>query len=239
MATWSIFLLRGTQSFVQRGLVRFTRGVLVAPSSTIATCITGSRPIMSLLSSRAQFQELRDRLDQPHNTSGSVKQTLAEFTRCACKILPSVLLLLVYDLAVAEESILRDLLRPAVLVHYIPMVPFVILLVSSRDFHIRTAKFLDILGNPPVRRWEFDMALLDTLVPDQTDVWVIWKKRVADRITHEVEISFAPTLPSFGGQRQKHLKDLLDQAQLGYGVYRRFYDWHVPLYSTALSTVTS
>jgi len=120
---------------------------------------------------------------------------------------------------------------------------------SARNYPIRTAKFLDALGNPRVRKWQFDTlaaaatfqclvlcrgtprpirsidvpALLDLLVPDQRDVWKAWKERVADRIVHETEILYAPTIPTFGDERQQQLKDLLDQAQSGDYAYMRFY----------------
>ena len=119
----------------------------------------------------------------------------------------------------------------------------------ARSYPIRSEKFLDALGNPPVRKWQFDTpvaaatfqclvlcrgiarpirsidvpALLDMLVPDQRDVWKAWKERVADRIVHEADILYAPTIPTFGDERQQQLKDLLDQAQLGDDAYRHFY----------------
>ena len=132
---------------------------------------------------------------------------------------------------------------------------FLIVLFSAgyrtRNYPIRSAKFLDALGHPHVRKWEFDtlaaaatfqclvlchgitrpirnidvLALLDMLVPDQRDVWKAWKERVADRIVHETNISYAPSIPTFGDERQQQLKALLDQAQLGDYAYRRFYVW--------------
>ena len=122
---------------------------------------------------------------------------------------------------------------------------------KDRNYPIRTAKFLDALGNPRIRKWQFDTlaaaatfqclvlcrgiarpirsidvpALLDMLVPDQRDVWKAWKARVADRIVHETEILYAPTIPTFGDERQQQLKDLLDQAQLGDDAYMRFCVW--------------
>ena len=126
---------------------------------------------------------------------------------------------------------------------------------KTRNYPIRTTRFLDALGHPRVRKWQFDTlaaaatfqclvlchgiarpirsfdvpALLDMLVPDQRDVWKAWKDRVADRIVHEMDISYAPTIPTFGDKRQQQLKDLLDQAQLGDEAYRCFYVWpHVP-----------
>ena len=171
---------------------------------------------------------------------------------------PAAILISTYALAIGQYPLLRGSLQPAFWFHLVPGAFMIILSISSRNYYIRTAKLLDILGPPPIRRWEFDtlaaastfqclvvcrgiprpirsinvLLLLDIFVPDNRDVWTVWKARVADRITHEEDISFAPTLPSFGDERQQHLKELLDQAQIGYGAYRRFYDWHVPLYST-------
>lgn len=135
-------------------------------------------------------------------------------------------------------------------VHFLTV--FLLVLFSSgfkeRNFPIRAAKFLAAIGHPRVRKWQFDTlaaaatfqclvlchdiarpirsidisALLDMLVPDQTDVWKAWKERVADRIVHEVEISFAPTIPTFRDERQQQLKELLDQAQSGYYAYKGF-----------------
>ena len=132
---------------------------------------------------------------------------------------------------------------------------FLVVLCSAgyraRNYPIRSEKFLDALGNPRVRKWQFDTlaaaatfqclvlchgitrpirnidvpALLDMLVPDQRDVWKAWKERVADRIVHETKILYVPTIPTFGDERQQQLKDLLDQAQLGDDAYRRFYVW--------------
>jgi hypothetical protein len=119
----------------------------------------------------------------------------------------------------------------------------------AQNYPIRSAKFLEALGDPRVRKWEFDTlaaaatfqclvlcrsiprpirsidvpALLDMLVPDQRDVWKAWKERVADRIVHETVILYAPTIPTFGDERQQQLKDLLDQAQSGDDAYKRFY----------------
>lgn len=175
-----------------------------------------------------------------------------------CGTAPTFLLIFIYQLVIVEDPLLRILFHPATLLHLIPFCFLIIHFISSQNGRIRTAKLLDILGRPPVRRWEFDtfaaaatfqclvlcggiprpvkridvLALLDIFVPDQTDVWKVWKARVADRIAHEEDISFAPTVPSFGDQRQKHLKELLDEAQIGYGVYTAFYDRHVPIYST-------
>ena len=62
------------------------------------------------------------------------------------------------------------------------------------------------------------------LIPDQRDLWKAWKERVADRIVHEMDILFTPTIPTFRDERQQQqLKDLLDQAQFGYDTYKRFY----------------
>ncbi|KAN0076705.1 hypothetical protein V8E55_010560 [Tylopilus felleus] len=128
----------------------------------------------------------------------------------------------------------------------------ILLDAKSRDqnYPIQTTKLLDALGHPGVRKWEFDTlaaaatfqclvlcrdiscpirridipAFLDTVVPDQRDIWKAWKNRVADRIVHETDIDFAPMIPMFGDERQKQLKDLLDQAQFGYDTYRHFFD---------------
>ena len=122
--------------------------------------------------------------------------------------------------------------------------------LKGRDYPIQTGKFLDALGHPKVRKWEFDTlaaaatfqslvlchgiprpirsidvpAFLDMLVPDQRDLWKAWKARVVDRIVHEMDILFLPTIPTFRDERQQQLKDLLDQAQFGHDMYRRFYD---------------
>ncbi|KAF8547799.1 hypothetical protein OG21DRAFT_1526737 [Imleria badia] len=126
---------------------------------------------------------------------------------------------------------------------------------KAQNYPIRLAKFLDALGHPQVRKWQFDtlaaaatfqclvlcrdiprpirtidvLALLDLLIPDQRDLWNAWKARVADRIVHETDILFTPTIPTFGDKRQQQLRDLLDQAQIGYDTYRRFYVHRVPL----------
>ncbi|KAN0100040.1 hypothetical protein V8E55_000024 [Tylopilus felleus] len=118
------------------------------------------------------------------------------------------------------------------------------------NYPIRTAKLLDALGHPRVRKWQFDThaaaatfqclvicrgisrpirsidvsTFLDMLIPDQRDVWKAWKDRVADRIVHDTDINFAPTIPTFGDERQKQLKDLLDQAQSGYKTYGCFFN---------------
>ena len=74
------------------------------------------------------------------------------------------------------------------------------------------------------------MALLDLLIPDQRDLWKAWKARVADRIMHEMDILFTPTIPTFRDERQQQLNELLSEAQFGYDMYRRFYDRQIPLY---------
>ncbi|KAI9453812.1 hypothetical protein HD554DRAFT_2179280 [Boletus coccyginus] len=168
---------------------------------------------------------------------------------CFFGIVPTLLLIFTYELARVKDHVLRSWLQPTAWLHFVPVIFLAIHYISSQNCRIRTAKFLDILGHPPVRRWEFDtlaatatfqclvlchdiprpirsidvLTLLDTFVPDQRDVWKVWKARVADRIAHEEDVSFAPTLPSFGDQRQKHLKGLLDQAQIGYDVYKSSY----------------
>ncbi|KAI9566357.1 hypothetical protein HD554DRAFT_2174536 [Boletus coccyginus] len=136
---------------------------------------------------------------------------------------------------------------------YLHFLTVVLLLAGyrTRNYPIRSGKLLDALGNPLVRKWQFDtlaaaatfqclvlcrgisrpirdidvFAFLDMLVPDQRVVQKAWKERVADRIVHEPEadICFAPTIPTFGDERQQQLKKLLDQAQLGYRKYRHSY----------------
>ncbi|KAG9311096.1 hypothetical protein JVU11DRAFT_9005 [Chiua virens] len=170
------------------------------------------------------------------------------------------LLIFVYELVVAEDHVLRGLFHPTILFHAIPSALASILLISSRNYHIRTAKLLDIIGHPPVQRWEFDtlaaaatfqclvlchdlprpvksaridiLTLLDMLIPDQTDVWKAWKARVADRIAHETNISFASTLPLFPDHRQVKLTELLHQAQGGYHIYTTSYDRRVRQHTT-------
>ena len=168
---------------------------------------------------------------------------------CFLGIVPTLLLILTYETVMIKDSIFQSWIQPTAWFHFSSAILLIIHYISSQKCRIRTAKFLDILGHPPVRRWEFDtlaatatfqclvlcrdiprpirsinvLSLLDTFVPDERDVWKVWKARVADRIAHEEDISFAPTLPSFGDQRQKHLKGLLDQAQIGYDAYTSFY----------------
>ena len=124
------------------------------------------------------------------------------------------------------------------------------------NYPIRSARFLNALGHPPVKKWEFDSlvesvtfqclvlcraiphpirsidisALLDLLIPDQRDLWKAWKERVADCIMYETDILFAPTIPTFADELQQQLKELLDQAQFGYDKYMHYYGRHVPLY---------
>ncbi|KAG6374075.1 hypothetical protein JVT61DRAFT_4717 [Boletus reticuloceps] len=178
--------------------------------------------------------------------------------RSLVSAVPTFLLILIYELVIVKDSLLRSILHPAI---WFPPFTFILMaihFISSQNYRIRTAKLLDILGSPPVRRWEFDtlhaaatfqclvlcrglprpiesidvLTLLGTFIPDEREVSKVWKARVADRITHEVDISFAPTLPSFGDERQRRLKELLDQAQIGYHAYKVFYDQYVPLHST-------
>ena len=172
------------------------------------------------------------------------------FSRC----LPPIFFFMIYEQARDESSYLALNLEKGS--QYLPA--FLILFFSAvymarfaGNYPIRSAKLLDALGQPRVRKWQFDtlaaaatfqclvlchgitrpirsidvLALIDMLVPDQRDVWKAWKERVADRIVHEMEISFTPTIPTFGDERQQQLKDLLDQAQLGDDAYRRFYVW--------------
>ncbi|KAG8215597.1 hypothetical protein J3R82DRAFT_3440 [Butyriboletus roseoflavus] len=122
-----------------------------------------------------------------------------------------------------------------------------ILSIPTQNYPIRTPKFLNVLGNTSVRKWQFHTpaaaatfqclvlchgisrpvksvdvgGVLDTLITDQRDVWRAWKARVADRITHEEDIIFAPTLPTFRDMaRQRRLKAYLDEAQHAYEAYR-------------------
>ena len=172
------------------------------------------------------------------------------FSRC----LPPALFVMTYALAMVEISISplpwqRDF-------HFFTVVLLVLFmaLYRTRNYPIRSGKFLDALGHPHVRKWQFDTlaaaatfqclvlchgiarpvesidvsAFLNMLIPDERDVQEAWKKRVADRIVREVDICFAPTIPTFGDERQQQLKDLLDQAQLGDCTYRRSYIQPVP-----------
>ena len=122
---------------------------------------------------------------------------------------------------------------------------FARLILQSQNYRIRMDRFLDALDHPPVRKWSFltrasaatfvclvlcrdiprpvknidVLGVLDTLIPNQRDIWRVWKERVADRIAHEERINFAPTLPTFPDERQERLKRLLDEAQIGYNKY--------------------
>ena len=122
---------------------------------------------------------------------------------------------------------------------------FARLVLQSQNYLIRTERFLDALGCPPIRKWPFSTrasaatfaglvlcrgisrpvkninvaGVVDTLVPNQRDIWKVWKARVADRIVHEEHITFAPTIPTFPDWRQERLKLLLDEAQSAYDKY--------------------
>ena len=122
---------------------------------------------------------------------------------------------------------------------------FARLVLQSQNYRIRTDRFLDALGRPLIRKWPFrtrasaatfvclvlcrDMprpvrsinvlGVLDTLIPNQRDIWRVWKARVADRIAYEEHIIFTPTIPTFPDQRQERLKRLLDEAQSAYDMY--------------------
>ena len=168
----------------------------------------------------------------------------------SCRLLPPMLFLLIYGQATIETSFFTFNWQREVTV-----IPILLLLIFSagykaRNYPIRSAKFLDSLGHPPVRKWQFDtlaaavtfqslvlcrgiprpirsidvLALLDLLIPDQRDLWKAWKARVADRIVHEMDILFTPTIPTFRDERQQQLNELLSEAQFGYDMYRRFYD---------------
>ena len=126
---------------------------------------------------------------------------------------------------------------------------FARLVLQSQNYRVRTERFLSALGCPIIRKWAFRtrasaatfaclvlcrdidrpvnnislLGLLDVLIPDQRDVWSVWKKRVADRISHETSILFAPTIPTFRDTRQERLKCLLDEAQCAYDKYHHFY----------------
>lgn len=126
---------------------------------------------------------------------------------------------------------------------------FARLVLQSQNYRIRTDRFLDALGRPLIRKWPFRtrasaatfvclvlcrdipqpvrsinvFGVLDTLIPNQRDIWRVWKERVADRIVHEERITFAPTIPTFPDQRQERLKRLLDEAQSAYDRYRCYH----------------
>lgn len=128
---------------------------------------------------------------------------------------------------------------------------FARLVLQSQNYRIRTERFLDALGRPLIKKWSFRtrasaatfaclvlcrdiprpvrsihvLGVLDTLIPNQRDIWRVWKARVADRIVHEDQITFAPTIPTFPDQRQERLKLLLDEAQSAYNTHH-FH--HVP-----------
>ena len=121
--------------------------------------------------------------------------------------------------------------------------------LQGSQYRIRTDRFLDALGRPLIRKWPFRtqasvatfvclvlcrdiprpvrsinvLGVLDTLIPNQRDIWRVWKERVADRIVHEEDIIFAPTIPMFHDQRQERLKRLLDEAQSAHDTYRIYY----------------
>ena len=143
-------------------------------------------------------------------------------------------------------------------VNFIPILLLFIFLVGykARNYPIRSAKFLNALGHPPVRKWQFNtlaaavtfqslvlcrgiprpirsidvLALLDLLILDQRDLWKAWKARVTDRIVHEMDILFTQTIPTFRDEHQQQLNELLSEAQFGYDMYRRFYDRQMPQY---------
>ena len=126
---------------------------------------------------------------------------------------------------------------------------FARLVLQSQNYSIRTERLLDALDRPPIRKWPFCtrasaatfvclvlcqdiprpvgsidvLGVLDTLIPNQRDIWRVWKERVAGRITHEDHISFAPTIPVFPDQRQERLKYLLDEAQRAFNMYCFYY----------------
>lgn len=134
---------------------------------------------------------------------------------------------------------------------------FARLVLQSQNYCIRTEQFLDALGRPPVRKWSFRtrasaatfvslvlcrdiprpvksihvFGVLDTLIPNQRDIWRVWKERVADRIVHEECITFAPTIPTYPDWRQGRLKLLLDEAQSAYDKYRHLPPRHQGLAS--------
>ncbi|KAG8214927.1 hypothetical protein J3R82DRAFT_10114 [Butyriboletus roseoflavus] len=146
---------------------------------------------------------------------------------------------------------LGDLVQFALLLNLLPFVSLaVILSIPSQNYPLQAKRFLDVLGNPPVKKWRFKTpaaaaifqclvlcdglvrptkeidirGVLDTLILDQRDVLAAWKARVADRIAHEVDISFAPTIPMFRDEgRQMQLKEYLDDAQCAYERFRLTY----------------
>ncbi|KAG8217079.1 hypothetical protein J3R82DRAFT_5101 [Butyriboletus roseoflavus] len=137
---------------------------------------------------------------------------------------------------------------------------FARLVLQSQNYRVRTERFLHALGRPLIRKWAFRtqasaatfaclvlcrdidrpvksinlLGLLDILIPDQRDIWRVWKKRVADRIVYEKSIVFAPTIPAFRDTMgQERFKGLLDEAQRAYDKYHHFYSSDT---STATST---
>jgi len=126
---------------------------------------------------------------------------------------------------------------------------FARLVLQSQNYRIRTERYLDALGRPLIRKWPFRtrasaatfvclvlcrdiprpvrninvLGVLDSLIPNQRDIWRVWKERVADRIVHEECITFAPTIPIFSDWRQERLKHLLDEAQFAFDQYRFYY----------------
>ena len=186
----------------------------------------------------------------PHSRLCARSGLSASLFRLAIWLSPPILFYAIYMRATNAPLI-------AFLWHLLSPFLFILFLVgqNARNYPIRSKKFLNALGHPPVRKWQFDtlaaaatfqclvichgvarpirtidvLAFLDMLIPDQRDLWKAWKARVADRIVHEMEISLTPTIPTFGDERQQQLKDLLDQAQFGYDTYRRSYVQHVAL----------
>ncbi|KIJ10680.1 hypothetical protein PAXINDRAFT_101944 [Paxillus involutus ATCC 200175] len=176
-----------------------------------------------------------------------------EFLRLTGRVVPfgGLLLLSMYTSAGNYVPRLGDLVQLAFLVNLLPFVLLAALLsIPSQNYALQAAWFLDTLGNPPVKKWGFETpaaaatfqclvlcdglarptrdidvrGVLDTLILDQRDVWDAWKARVADRIAHEVNISFAPTLPTFRDEaRQKQLRVYLEEAQRAHEDYRTAY----------------
>ncbi|KAG9317993.1 hypothetical protein JVU11DRAFT_53 [Chiua virens] len=127
---------------------------------------------------------------------------------------------------------------------------FARLVLQSQNYLIRPQRLLNALRRPVIRKWAFRTrasaatfvslvlcrniprpvrtvhihGVLDTLIPDQREVWRAWKDRVADRIVHQGRIAFTPTIPTFpDSKRQKRLKDLLDEAQTAHDRFYHFY----------------
>ncbi|KAF8556786.1 hypothetical protein OG21DRAFT_1506191, partial [Imleria badia] len=87
-----------------------------------------------------------------------LKTVIIGALRSYVSAIPALVLVFTYVLAMGLESPSEYFNPPfpALWFFSFPVLFIIILSMSSRNYHIRTAKFLDILGSPPVRRWEFD-----------------------------------------------------------------------------------